>query len=73
MGDAHVPEFLGTRGSGFGKKKKRKVKKKVKRNVLPPTKSANKYPQDNIFNRGLSPEEIRDYYDTLDRIFDLNP
>ena len=41
MGDSHAPEFQVNRNNYSnisGKKKKRKVKKKVKRNLVPPSK-----------------------------------
>ena len=72
MGEGHVPEFYQTKGSGFGKKKKKKVKKKMKRNLLPPTTKSNMHKPSSYY-AGKNMEEMKKYYNTLDRIFELNP
>ena len=74
MGDSHALEINLTRGSRMGKKKKRKVKKKVKRNLVPPSKQSfiTGEEAENMFD-GHTQEQIRDYYLTLDRIYQLNP
>lgn len=73
MGDAFIPELMQTRGSGFGRRKKKKVKKKVKKNLLPP--SANNFPQKTPTRQfeGFGEDFIEEYFETLDKIYELNP